>query len=122
MLRSTETARLFLKTVVELASYSLFVEVLTDKDQLLHAVAVALVPVALQTGILLHEDLQFLLGHRSIPLTGITQTDLLACLLEDVTHIGLIVEPADAFRADHTLRPTTGNKLVEESQVESRPT
>lgn len=92
---------------------------LTDEDQFLHTVAVLLVPVVLQTGILFHKEFQFIGRHRGIPLTGIAQANLLACLLEHIAHIRFIVEPTDAFGTNDALRPLASHELIEQSQIES---
>lgn len=92
---------------------------LTYEDQLLHAVAVAVVPIALQARVLLLEETQLVFGHRGVPLASLTNAHLLAGLLEHVAHIGFVVEPADAFRPNNAFRPAAGYKLIEQSKVQS---
>ena len=88
---------------------------LADEDELLHAVAVLFVPIATEAWIALHEVLQFILGHRGIPLAGIADADLLASLLEDVAGVLFVVEVADALGTDDALGPFAGDELVEET-------
>ena len=95
---------------------------LTNEDQLLHAVAVAVVPIALQARVLLLEETQLVFGHRGVPLAGLTNAHLLAGLLEHVAHFGFVVEPADAFRPNNAFRPAAGYKLIEQSKVQSGAT
>lgn len=113
---------LLFQTAVEFAGNGLLVEMLTNEDQLLHAVAVAVVPIALQARVLLLEETQLVFGHRGIPLAGLTNAHLLAGLLEHVAHIGFVVEPADAFRPNNAFRPAAGYKLIEQSKVQSGAT
>lgn len=95
---------------------------LTYEDQLLHAIAVAVVPIALQARVLLLEETQLVFGHRGIPLASLTNAHLLAGLLEHVAHIGFVVEPADAFRPNNAFRPAAGYKLIKQSKVQSGAT
>ena len=103
------------QAVVEKAGDEVLVEMLADEDELLHAVTILFVPIATEPRILLHELLQFVLGHGGIPLASIADADLLASLLKDVTGILFVVEVADAFGTDDALWPFAGDELVEES-------
>ena len=87
---------------------------LADKNQLLHAVAILLVPVSTQSWIFFHELLQLCFGHRCIPLTCITDTYLLTCLLKYVAGFLFIAEVTDALSTDNSLRPFARNKLIKE--------
>ena len=95
---------------------------LPDEHQLLHAVAVLLVPVATEAWIALHEVLQFILGHGGVPLTRIADADLLAGLLKDVADIFFILEIADTLGTDDAFWPFAGYELVEESSVKGLTT
>ena len=92
----------------------LTVEVLADEDELLHSVAILFVPIAAEAWILLHELLQFVFWHGGIPLACITDADLTACLLKDVTGFLFILEITDALGSDDALWPLAGYELVEE--------
>lgn len=116
------TSFLLFQTAVEFAGNGLLVEMLTNEDQFLHAVAVAVVPIALQARVLLLEETQLVFGHRGVPLASLTNAHLLAGLLEHVAHIGFVVEPADAFRPNNAFRPAAGYKLIEQSKVQSGAT
>ena len=105
------------QAVVEEVGDELLVEVLADEDELLHAVAVLVIPIATEAWIAPHEVLQLIFGHRGIPLAGITDADLLTGLLKDVTGILFVVEVADAFGTDDALWPFAGDELVEESRA-----
>ena len=102
---------------VEEGRDELFVEVLADEDEFLHAVAELVIPVATEAWILLHELLEFVLGHRGVPLASVADADLLAGLLKDVAGVLFIVKIADAFGADDAFRPFAGHEFVEESEV-----
>ena len=100
---------------VEKAGDEVLVEMLTDEDEFLHAVAILLVPIATEARIPVHELLQLILGHCGVPLASITDTDLLACLLKDVAGIQFVVEVTDAFGANNAFGPFAGDELVEEA-------
>ena len=102
------------QAVIEKAGDEVLVEILADEDELLHAVAELLVPVATEAGITFHELLQLILGHGGIPLAGITDADLLTSLFEDVADIAFVLEVADTLGADDALGPFASHKLVEE--------
>ena len=100
---------------IEEVGDELLVEVLSDEDEFLHAVAVLVIPIATEAWIAPHEVLQLIFGHRGIPLAGITDADLLTGLLKDVTGILFVVEVADALGTDDALWPFASDELVEES-------
>ena len=81
----------------------------------LHAVAILSIPVAAQIGVLHHKLLELVLRHGGVPLTGITQADLLAGLLKDITDVLLVLEPTDALGADNALRPLASYELIEQT-------
>ena len=89
---------------------------LTNEHNLLHAVAVLLVPVGSQGGIALHHLGQLVFGHRGEPLACLTDAHLLACLLEEVAHVHLVVEIADALGADHALGPLVCHEVIKHTQ------
>ena len=91
---------------------------LPDEDQFLHAVAVLVVPIVTELRVLCHHLVELVLGHRGIPLTGIAQRHLTACLLEDVADVFLALEIADALGTDDALGPLAGHELVEQSKVQ----
>lgn len=90
---------------------------LADEDEFLHAVAVGVVPVALEVGGAAHEVEELVVGHGGIPLAGVAQGDLLAGLFEEVASVGFGEEPADAFGADDSGRPVAGDEFVEARDV-----
>ena len=100
---------------VEEIGDELLVEVLADEDKFLHAVTELFIPIATETWVLLHELLEFVLGHRGVPLACIADADLFASLLKDVAGILFVVEVADALGTDDALWPFAGDELVEES-------
>lgn len=106
------------QALVEAGDDGALVHLLTDEDELLHAVAILLVPVAAQPRLAVHQFAQLVFGHGGIPLSGILETHLAACLLEEVAHVGLVGKPAHALAADDALGPEAGDKLVEARQVE----
>ena len=91
---------------------------LPDEDEFLHTVAVLVVPVLTQARIAVHQILELVLRHRCVPLAGVAQAHLTACLLEEIARVGLVLEPADALGADNTLRPLAGYELVEQTERE----
>ena len=82
-----------------------FVEMLTDKHDFLHAVAIFLIPVARQARFLLHHLRQFVLRCGGIPQAGFRQLFLAACLLKEERHVAVVGKIADALGADHVFRP-----------------
>ena len=107
---------------VEEGRDELLIEVLADEDKFLHAVAELFIPIATEAWILLHELLEFVLGHSGIPFAGIADADLLACLFKDVADILFVVEVADSLGADDAFRPFAGYEFVEESEVKGTAT
>ena len=95
---------------------------LADEDEFLHAVAEVVVPVATEAWILLHELLEFVLGHCGIPLAGIADADLFASLLKDVAGILFVVEVADALGTDDALGPFAGYEFVKKTEIEGTTT
>lgn len=59
------------QALVEAGDDGALVHLLTDEDQLLHAVAILLVPVAAQPGLTVHQFAQLVFGHGGIPLSSI---------------------------------------------------
>lgn len=96
----------------------LLVHVLANEDNLLHPVAVSLVPVLPQLGFSLEKPLQLILRHGGIPLSAVAQVKLLARLLKDVAYILLALEIADALSPDDVLRPQARHKRVKEGEVQ----
>ncbi len=96
----------------------MLVEVLADEDEFLHAVAELVIPITTKARVLGHELLEFVFGHRGVPLTSVADADLFASLFKDVAGILFVVEVADAFGTDDALGPFAGYELVEESEVE----
>ena len=107
---------------VEEIGDELLVEVLADEDKFLHAVTELFIPIATETWVLLHELLEFVLGHRGVPLACIADADLFASLLKDVAGILFVVEIADTFGTDDALGPFASYKLVEEPEVKGTAT
>ena len=107
------------QTLVQQGSDGLLVEMLTDEDNLLHAVSVALVPVLAQACILGKHGIKLRFGHSGIPLAGILQAYLLACLFEYIAHIFLAHEVAEALCADDIGRPQTRHEV--EEAVQAKP-
>ena len=102
---------------VEEGRDELLVEVLADENEFLHAVTELVIPVTKEAWVLLHELLEFVLGHRGVPLASVADADLFASLFEDVAGILFVVEIADAFGTDDALGPFAGYEFVEESEV-----
>ena len=100
----------------------LLVEVLADEDEFLHAVAEVVIPITSEAWVLLHELLQFVLGHRGVPLAGIADADLFAGLFKDIAGVLFVVEVTDSLGADDALGPFAGYEFVEESEIEGTTT
>ena len=109
---------LFVETVVESSFDEVFVEVLSDEYEFLHAVAILLVPVFAQSRLARHELHEFLFGHGGIPLSGVAQGELLAGLFEDIADVRLLLEPADSLGTYDGSRPLPGQELIESRQAE----
>ena len=103
---------------IQLAEDLFLVHVLAYEDELLHAVAVGLVPVAAKGWLTTHHILEFVLWHVGIPKSGIAQGDLFSGLVEDIAGVALVAEVADALAANHIGWHLAGHKLVELAQVE----
>ena len=110
------------QAVVEEGRDELLVEVLADEDEFLHAVAELFIPIATEAWILLHELLEFVLGHSGVPLAGIADADLFAGLFKDVAGILFVVEVADSLGADDAFRPFASHEFVKESEVKGTAT
>ncbi len=95
---------------------------LTYEYNLLHAVAILLVPVGAQCCITFHHLLQFVFGHCGKPLSCLTDADLLTCLFEEVAHIHLVVEVADTLGTNHALGPFARHDIIKESRFEGAAT
>ena len=78
----------------------------------MHPIAVALVPIALQHGVGSHEWHEFLLRHGGIKGPRLLEVELLARLLEEVTHNVLLHTIAHALAPDDAFVPMTGYELV----------
>ena len=86
---------------------------LPDEDQLLHAVAVGVVPVAAEGGLAVHEGCQLVGGHGGKPLACIAQLYLLASLLEDVAVVVFVLEVANALHTNDIFRHLARHELIE---------
>ena len=95
---------------------------LSDKDDFLHAVAIRRVPVAEQARFLFHQFDELFFRSGGVPLAGFGKVFLCACLLEEVRHVGIVLEIADAFGADDVRAPMLLEKIIELVEVESGTT
>ena len=95
----------------------LAVEVLSYEYELLHAVAVVLVPITLQGRILGLEGFELIGRHRGVPLPCIAERHLTSSLFEDIACVGLAIEPADTLGTNDALRPTACHELIEHAEV-----
>lgn len=95
------------------------VKVLANEDNLLHAVAVLFVPVAKQARLLFHQLDEVFFGRGGIPLSGLGELLLHACLLKEVGHVAVVAEVAYTLGADNVLRPAGGDEVVELVDVHS---
>ena len=105
-------AALWSQTGIKQAGYLLAVHSLSDEHKLLHTVAIDIIPVTHHAWILLQELLQLVSRHRSIPLSGITQTDLSSRLLKDIAYILFSLKIAYTLSADNRFRPQACNEMV----------
>ena len=110
------------KTCVKSVANGFFVEILADKDQFNHAVAVFGVPVTRQTGFLLHEHFKLLGRSCREPETGLGELFLHTCLLEKERHVAVMAEIDHALAANHVSRPFGGDEMVELVDVEAGAT
>ena len=83
------------QTSIQILHQGFLVQVLADEDELLHAVTIGVVPVATKGGFTIHHHGQLVGGHGGKPQACIAQLHLLACLLEDVAVVHLVLEVAD---------------------------
>ena len=90
---------------------------LSDEYELLHTVSVNVVPVAKYVRILFYELLKLVSRHCGIPLTGISQTNLLSGLLKNVAFMLFVSEIAHTLCSDDALRPTSSHEFVEARDV-----
>ena len=95
---------------------------LSYEDNLLHAVAILLVPVGTQGCVAFHHLCQFVFRHCGKPLSCLTDAYLFTCLFEEVAHIQLVVEIADTLGANHALGPFASHEVIKESQFEGTAT
>ena len=109
-----------LQALIQVMRQLFLVKVLTDENNLLHAVAVLFVPVAKQAWLLLHQLDKIFLGRGGIPLSGFGELLLHACLLEEVGHVAVVAEVAHVFGADNVLRPAGGDEVIQLVDVEGR--
>ena len=70
------------KAGIQILADLLFIHVLADEDNLLHAVAIVRIPVFHDSRVLTHHADKFLFRRCGIPLSGLTQHNLLSGLLE----------------------------------------
>lgn len=104
---------------VEMDCDGLAVEILTDKDELDHAVAVLGIPVARKAGLVLHKLHEFVLGGAGKPESGFGKFFLDSCLLEEEGHVGVVLEVQHAFGTDDVRGPMAVDEEVEFVDVES---
>ena len=76
--------RVLCEAGIEVRRDGLAVEILTDKDELDHAVAVLGIPVACKTGLVLHKLNKLVLGGAGKPKSGLGQLFLHTGLLEEI--------------------------------------
>ena len=93
-------------------------EVLASEHQFLLGVAVWVHPVAAQAFVAHKQLLQLVVGHGGIPLTGIVEAHLLACLFKQVAYFRFALEVAYSFGADDAFGPVACHKIVEAVEVE----
>lgn len=82
------------QTGVKLCFDGFSVKMLTYEDDFLHTVTIYLVPITEDIRILQYKLIELFLRHRGIPLSGISETYLLACLLEYIADMRLVSEIA----------------------------
>ena len=88
------------------------VHVAADEDELHHAVAVFLVPVAGKRGVHLHEPAAVLLGSGGVPFAGLGNLLLHAGLFKQYRHVAVVAEVQHALGAYHAFRPVAGAEVV----------
>ena len=87
---------------------------LTDEDELDHAVAIFFIPFLFELRIVLAEFCELVGWHGGEPLSCLLHGLLLSCLLKYVAHVALVCEIADTFGANHVARPLSCYELIEE--------
>ena len=102
---------------IQLLGYGVTVQMLTYEHQLLLTVAITLIPVTVYPRIVLTELLQLCRRHGGIPLSGVLQLHLTACLLKDITEVGLVLKPAHSLGTYHTLWPAAGYEVIKQRYV-----
>ena len=105
------------QTCIQLSLNKFLVKMLSDEYELLHTVSVNVVPVAKYVRILFYELLKLVSRHCGIPLTGISQTNLLSGLLKNVAFMLFVSEIAHTLCSDDALRPTSSHEFVEARDV-----
>ena len=90
---------------------------LSDEYELLHSVSVNVVPVAKYGRVLFYELLKLVSRHCGIPLTGVSQVDLLSGLLKNVADVLFVSEIAHTLCSDDALRPTSSHEFIEARYV-----
>ena len=91
---------------------------LTDEDNLDHAVAYLWVPFLSELLLASQQLVQLVFLHSGAPLSSLLHSLLLTCLLEDIAHVLLVGEVADTLGTHDITRPFSSDKLVKQSEVE----
>ena len=89
------------------------VEIASDEYDLLHSVAIFLIPVAFKSRLAGHQYLQILFGGCGIPVSGLSEFFLHTGLLEKHRHITIVAEIYHTLGAYHILRPIQIHEAVE---------
>ena len=105
------------ETFIQFLGYGITVQMLANEHQFLLTVAVTLIPVTVYPRIVLTELLQLCQRHGGIPLSGVLQLHLTACLLKDITEVGLVLKPAHTLCAYDALWPATGYEVIKQRYV-----
>ena len=90
---------------------------LAYEDNLLHTVAIGLVPIGLKLFVACENRLEFIFRHSGIPLSCLLERHLSSCLLEEVTHILLVLEVAHALGSYDALGPLACHKVVKQPEI-----
>ena len=93
------------------------IEVLTNKNEFLHAVTIMLIPIALEHRVLRHHLHKFFLRHGGIERTCLLEIELLTGLLKKIAHVILLFEIAHSFAADDILIPMACHEFVKSPQI-----
>ena len=88
------------------------VHILSDKDKLLHAVAITFIPIELKHWVMRHHLHEFFLRHCGIESACLLEVKLFACLLKEIAHIILLLKITHTLAADDSLVPMASDKLV----------